>query len=99
MSGGSFEYAYLKTMDFNEVGNLLNTLYEMRDYCTAIHPRAVIHIDLYILFLEDTQRCYIEAGRKIVDLIQEIEWQASGDSSVEQVVEVLDCMGIPSLMR
>jgi hypothetical protein len=98
MSGGSFDYAYMKTMDFNDAGHLLSTLYEMRDYCESIHPRAVVHIDLYIFFLEDMTRRYLEEGEKIKGLIHEIEWEASGDRGIEDVIEVLDCMGIPGLI-
>ena len=98
MSGGSFDYAYLKTADFSEAGKLLSSLYEMRDYCESVHPRAVVHIDLYILFLEDMERRFIEEGEKISSLIHGIEWEASGDRGIEDVVEVLDCMGIPGLM-
>lgn len=98
MSGGSFDYACYKTSDFGDMGGLLISLYEMRDYCTTMHPRAVIHLDLYILFLEDMERRYLEEGEKIAGLMHEIEWEASGDRGVKDVIEALDCMGIPGLM-
>lgn len=98
MSGGSFDYAYLKTEEFSDVNGLLRSLREMRDYCQSVHPRAVIHIDLYILFLEDMEQRFIKEGEKITSLMQAIEWEASGDRGVDDVVEVLDCMGILGLM-
>lgn len=95
MSGGRFNYAYLKAGDFNDAGQLLAILPEMRDYCESIHPRAVIHLDLYIQSLQEMEAAFLKKGEGLRDLLKAIEWEASSDWGIDDVTEALDCIGLP----
>lgn len=99
MSGGRFNYACFKTGDFSDAGQLLGVLPEIRDYCETVHPRAVIHIDLYIMFLQEMEAVYLKKGKEMRDLLEAIEWEASSDWSIDSVTKVLDCIGLSGESR
>jgi predicted RNA-binding protein with EMAP domain len=96
MSGGSFNYLYLKVDDMGS-----NTsLYEILGEATRMEQRlrserkhdAADEILTYVLFLETTIRRLEKRGKHVSDLMQAVEMWQSCDWGPERVDKALEKM-------
>lgn len=78
MSGGAFNYVYLK--DGSEILNNLEDLRGLEQHCRGLglHNEAD-EIYNYLLFCETIGRRMNQYSNRISPLLKAIEWEASGD--------------------
>jgi hypothetical protein len=90
MSGGSFNYAYMRVRDFaDELDQMLEDSGKER----AQHNG---WIDYHPEFAPDEQatlRPIIDQARKFAEVMRAVEWMVSGDSGMYCVKEALAKMG------
>jgi hypothetical protein len=86
MSGGSFNYAYMRVRDFAD------DLEQMLEDSGKERAQHSGYIDYYPEFPPDEQatlRPIVDQARKFAEVMHAVEWMVSGDSGMEYVKEAL----------
>lgn len=95
MSGGGFNYLFVRMSDPSKGMSALSDLGMMKEHC-EVYPEAIPYLQGMIDLINMQATAYLELGQKIAPLLRAIEWEASSDGDSEGIVWELEALKSPN---